>query len=55
VSRITLVNQTDQSVAFKLKTNSPVKFSVKPVIGVIQASGSLEVYGTISHVVPMAV
>ncbi|KAK9691816.1 hypothetical protein RND81_09G222000 [Saponaria officinalis] len=41
-SSITLVNKTDQYVAFKVKTTSPKKYCVRPNVGVVLPNGTYE-------------
>jgi hypothetical protein len=54
VSRITIASRlADRPIAFKLKTNAPQRYSVKPVYGLIQPDQSVDIYSMLvvnSHV-----
>ncbi|RUS30802.1 PapD-like protein, partial [Jimgerdemannia flammicorona] len=46
ISRLTVKNLKNNPVGFKFKTNAPLRYSVKPVLAVLQPNASLEVFGT---------
>jgi len=43
-SHITLHNSASRPLGFKLKTNAPLRYSVKPVLGVVPGQGQTEIY-----------
>ncbi|KAJ3280954.1 hypothetical protein HK104_000304, partial [Borealophlyctis nickersoniae] len=44
ISKITLTNRQPRPVGFKFKTNAPARYSVKPVVGMLDANGSVDVF-----------
>jgi hypothetical protein len=46
VSRISLKSRTKKWMAFKLKTNAPKRYAVRPICGSIAPDASVDVYGT---------
>lgn len=50
-SKITLTNNGAIPVAFKLKTNAPQRYAVKPVFGIIQPQFFTDIYGNESLIV----
>ncbi|KAI8582008.1 hypothetical protein K450DRAFT_230359 [Umbelopsis ramanniana AG] len=44
ISRLTIRNLIDRPVGFKLKTNAPARYSVKPVLASLAPNAVMEVY-----------
>jgi hypothetical protein len=44
-SRVTLSNASEHPVGFKLKTNAPQRYTVKPVIGIVLEGGTRDILG----------
>ncbi|KAG0055575.1 hypothetical protein BGZ83_008186 [Gryganskiella cystojenkinii] len=44
-AKLKLENPTTSPIGYKFKTNSPMKYSVKPVIGVVPAGETIKISG----------
>jgi hypothetical protein len=45
VSKVKLKNLSSSPVGYKFKTNAPMKYSVKPVLGVLAPDESIKIFG----------
>ncbi|TPX70386.1 hypothetical protein SpCBS45565_g01821 [Spizellomyces sp. 'palustris'] len=43
IAKVTIQNPGKRAVGYKLKTNAPARYSVKPVLGVLVGGGSVDV------------
>jgi hypothetical protein len=53
VSKVKLKNLSSSPVGYKFKTNAPIKYSVKPVLGVLAPDESVKIFGKLYFCCPI--